>query len=356
MQQTGRYVCTASGGSGKVGGWEGNANKQYHIQTDEGPERYFKYQTVSGQYRKERRLSDGTVVGTYGWVDANGLLRLRDYIADDKGYRIVRTKMLSVGTHTPIADAVSAAKKVPAQAGVGVRPVIHHAPPPPATHQSAPVALVQQSPAVTIVHQGEAVPIVQQSPSVTIVHQGEAVPQPPTPDQVHPTASPTTPLPALSLSDYIKSQRLESSTPAPPPVSSTLPPIAAPTDVPQQASTLGYVPPLTYRPFYNPTNSFDYAANKLYESVTGVRYEDADRRPEYDGVAFTHNGFRYYLPTHYHEEENSASDTRAGSFGYVDPFGIRRVIYYNTSPQTGFVHRKNNRYVGFQSTPYDPRY
>lgn len=43
--------------------WTGSPNSQFHIQTDEGPERYFKYQTESGQYRKEKRLQDGTVVG-----------------------------------------------------------------------------------------------------------------------------------------------------------------------------------------------------------------------------------------------------------------------------------------------------
>lgn len=67
------------------GGWDTQPNTQYHIQTDEGPERYFKYQTISGQYRKERRLQDGSVVGTYGWVDADGYLRLNDYVADSKG-------------------------------------------------------------------------------------------------------------------------------------------------------------------------------------------------------------------------------------------------------------------------------
>lgn len=67
------------------GGWDTAPNTQYHVQTDEGPERYFKYQTISGQYRKERRLQDGTVVGTYGWVDADGYLRLNDYVADSKG-------------------------------------------------------------------------------------------------------------------------------------------------------------------------------------------------------------------------------------------------------------------------------
>lgn len=72
------------------GGWDTEPNTQYHIQTDEGPERYFKYQTISGQYRKERRLQDGSVVGTYGWVDADGYLRLNDYVADSKGKSVTR--------------------------------------------------------------------------------------------------------------------------------------------------------------------------------------------------------------------------------------------------------------------------
>lgn len=76
--------------------------------------------------------------------------------------------------------------------------------------------------------------------------------------------------------------------------------------------------------------------------------------PLYDGVSVTKNGFRYYLPRHYQEEENFGQDEKAGSFGYIDPFGIRRVIYYNAGGK-GFVVRKNNRYVGFNATPYDPR-
>ncbi|XP_050740233.1 uncharacterized protein LOC127010340 isoform X2 [Eriocheir sinensis] len=76
---------------------------QYHIQTDEGPDRYFRFQTYTGQYRKEKRLDDGTVFGTYGWVDATGLLRLYDYIADKAGYRIVRTRQLMVPKVDPAA-------------------------------------------------------------------------------------------------------------------------------------------------------------------------------------------------------------------------------------------------------------
>lgn len=33
-------------------------------QSDEGPERFFRYQTDSGQFRNEKRLKDGTVIGT----------------------------------------------------------------------------------------------------------------------------------------------------------------------------------------------------------------------------------------------------------------------------------------------------
>lgn len=55
-----------------VNGYDTPSNPQYHIQTDEGPERYFRYQTLSGQFRKEKRLEDGTVIGTYAWIDDDG--------------------------------------------------------------------------------------------------------------------------------------------------------------------------------------------------------------------------------------------------------------------------------------------
>lgn len=45
--------------------WGTAESSQYHIQTDEGPERFFRYQTDSGQFRNEKRLKDGTVIGKY---------------------------------------------------------------------------------------------------------------------------------------------------------------------------------------------------------------------------------------------------------------------------------------------------
>ncbi|CAG0880936.1 unnamed protein product [Darwinula stevensoni] len=79
----------------------------YHIQTDEGLERYFRYQTYNGQFRKEKRLEDGTQVGTYGWIDPFGKLRLYDYVADSWGYRIVQTRVVDVDKNgKPIGEPI----------------------------------------------------------------------------------------------------------------------------------------------------------------------------------------------------------------------------------------------------------
>ncbi len=51
----------------------------------------------SGQYRKEQQHPDGSVSGTYGWVDPNGVLRLFDYVSDAGGYRIERKRLFKVG-------------------------------------------------------------------------------------------------------------------------------------------------------------------------------------------------------------------------------------------------------------------
>lgn len=84
------------------GNWGDTSSSQYHIQTDEGPERYFRYQTDNGQFRKEKRLADGTVIGTEAWIDGFGYLRQKDYIADDQGYRILKSKTVFVGRDRPI--------------------------------------------------------------------------------------------------------------------------------------------------------------------------------------------------------------------------------------------------------------
>lgn len=308
--------------SAKIDGWDTSPNTQYHIQTDEGPERYFRYQTISGQYRKEKRLQDGTVIGSYGWVDADGYLRLNDYIADNNGYRIVRTKRLFVGPQTPIDSALQSAKYVPASAGTDV-----------------------SSPAFK-----EAQPYVEDK-SKFLVFPSSTV----SPAAIFPKRRPTAPAgyyPTSTPPTIVRDSSEDADvaiTPAPhyyvPASKSSYP-----------ASKFAYKAPLyttviKARPEYNQNSVNPFYGEKLYSASR----KSFDETPNYDGISVTRNGFRYYLPRQYHEEENSAGDERTGSFGYIDPFGIRRVIYYNASPGTGFVHRKNNRYVGFNATPYDPR-
>lgn len=336
--------------------------EQYHIQTDEGPERYFRYQTISGQYRKEKRLEDGTVVGSYGWVDADGYLRMRDYIADNKGYRILKTKNIFVGRNRPIGEAIASSKRTRPSAG-------------------------------TLVETKKVTP--DEIKSTTVKYD---------------TATPTYETPSTILDVTPKYTTVVTSSPRRKPskyVAVTRRPIeiySTTTDLPYETITAKYSP-IRYTPSHEPyvqilpnslpsttvkplapisSNSLEY----IPESYQSTRYEDdytnnrylngptypIDRNgniytgynerigngydpqyPYYDGVSVTNDGFRYYLPRQYHEEQNLPGDKRDGSFGYIDPFGIRRVIYYNTAPGTGFQHRKNNRYVGFDATPYDPR-
>ncbi|CAH0769291.1 unnamed protein product [Bemisia tabaci] len=304
------------------GGWDTDPKTQYHIQTDEGPERYFRYQTMSGQYRKEKRLPDGTVVGSYGWVDPDGYLRLRDYIADDKGYRIVKTKKVFVGKEAPIGNAVASAKYVPSQGGVGVENA-QLKPQPPVYKSSYDSSALLRFPTTL-------------EPSSTPISLA---------DYLKSKESPN----AIPVSDYLHERKQQvqdylrfGERKQEPEVVVT--PNAYPKPENYSPLSQDYVQPITFRPYFN---------TKTYNDNT---LDNAILDSSYDGVAMTHNGFRYYLPRHYHEEESPNSYQRAGSFGYIDPFGIRRVIYYNTSPGSGFKVRKNNRYVGFNSTPYDPRF
>lgn len=280
--------------------WNNPASSQYHIQTDEGPERYFRYQTNSGQYRKEKRLDDGTVVGTYAWIDADGFLRQRDYIADNAGYRILKTKNLYVGRDTPISQAIKSAKKVPAAAGTLVKGTT----PTPPTVSVTPYA----SPAVSV------------TPYVEISQNGISSTTPrPTPASVY-LPTPSTPAP-FSINPWYYT--------------------SAPKKDPYPVQ------------FENgPTYPIDNRGQTYTGNHLGNGYDP--QYELYDGVSVTNDGFRYYIPRAYHEEQN-LGDKKSGSFGYIDPFGIRRVIYYNAGPGTGFQHRKNNRYVGFDATPYDPR-
>lgn len=282
-------------------GWSFEPNTQYHIQTDEGPERYFRFQTLNGQYRKEKRLADGTVIGTEGWLDPLGYLRLKDYIADHEGFRILRSKMVYVGKDRPIQDAVTEAKRVPAQTGVLARP--RRPPNPFRKPETNDVAPLLGNDINAGVHAATTARPAYVPGRDYYYNRGSGQ-----------TADPY-------------SRRRNQYYPA------------------RQPSQVLQTPVASYR--------VPSRANPQVAAV--ARSGQSGDYPPYDGTYTTANGFQYYLKRHYHEEEREPAGDSVGSFGYIDPFGIRRVIYYKTDPQTGgFVHKKNNRYVGFQATPYDP--
>lgn len=136
------------------------------------------------------------------------------------------------------------------------------------------------------------------------------------------------------------------------PVSVTLPTVF-------RSTTLSPISSTAAVPLFN-RHSHNRDSNKLayYPPIQldfGNSIEDRKHFDRYN--ARIANGFSYYLPRHYHEEtyREANANNRDGSFGYIDPFGIRRVVYYHASPDGGFKVRKNNRYVGFHAKPYDSK-
>ena len=57
--------------------------------------------------RKEVRLEDGSVVGTFGWRDTSGLIRYYDYIADHKGYRILDQRKGYASHEEDVSNVIS---------------------------------------------------------------------------------------------------------------------------------------------------------------------------------------------------------------------------------------------------------
>ncbi|XP_073840827.1 uncharacterized protein [Musca autumnalis] len=384
------------------------ASDQYHIQTDEGPERYFRFQTNNGQFRKEKRLQDGTVIGTEAWIDAAGYLRLKDYIADKQGYRILKSKVTYVGQGADIQDAIKSTKSVPAQSGVLVdgKNGIHSSSRPNSISNDGTSAKLYspplQTPAPTLVatvtttekpilgylspsesgklektpylgfdHYPNEVPVetskrrypasnsheelgehsVVSIPSIEMAPPLETRRRRP----IRPIAiAPANPAP-IAANELVKNTGYHYSTPAPfvtaapkagyyygPAQSQSNPTQQPPQSLPYDVNALeGLLPPLP--PLYQ----------RQRVPLTPHGYGTRLTAPEYNDVTVTRNGFRYVLPHQYHEEEQLNESKKAGSFGYVDPFGIRRVVYYNASPQKGFIHRNHNQYVGLGATPYD---
>ncbi|XP_037807150.1 uncharacterized protein LOC119600741 [Lucilia sericata] len=386
------------------------ASDQYHIQTDEGPERYFRFQTNNGQFRKEKRLQDGTVIGTEAWIDAAGYLRLKDYIADKQGYRILKSKVVFVGQGTEIEDAIKSTKAVPAQSGVLVdgKHGLQNRPNSIASHSSSiyaqvtstlapptapPVTTTTERPILGYLSPAEAAKL-EPTSYLGFDHYPNELPEAPKhrrpvvyvrpPKQQYNYQYTTTterteiPLPSIDMEPPRESTRRRIR----PIVVAPLKPQPIAADELKQG-VYGYSTPKPFeaviRTTATPNAGYNYGPSAYGQSSQNLPLDVNaleggllpplpplyQRRrvpaqanndytaPDYNDVTVTRNGFRYILPHQYHEEEQITDTKKAGSFGYVDPFGIRRVVYYNASPEKGFIHRNRNRYVGLGAQPYD---
>lgn len=153
---------------------------------------------------------------------------------------------------------------------------------------------------------------------------------------------------AISLND------VESSVPYAP-IAATVPTTFGSATVSPISSTASVVPLFNRHSYYRGASKRPIAYYPSNQLDFGNGIDDKKHFDRYN--ARISNGFSYYLPRHYHEEtyQQANANNRDGSFGYIDPFGIRRVVYYHASPDGGFKVRKNNRYVGFNAKPYDSK-
>ncbi|XP_045621937.2 uncharacterized protein [Procambarus clarkii] len=348
--------------------------KQYHIQTDTGPDRYFRYQTYNGQYRKEKRLDDGTVIGTYGWVDATGLLRLYDYIADTKGYRIVRQKTMKVPKIT----------EPPPETPVTQDPSVLHITQEPSISQLTDATKRPLVPAPTEV-QAQSI-----SPPITSVPGSEPTRRDPPPSVplYEPTRrDPTSSIPlfeptrrdpissvplsqptrrdptstSVSGSEFTKSDLSSASAQGPLTNPVSRPQVTTNTKTRTRGSTRwGGRPAASHnlrqqlRPFRRTQPKPDTSPN-LRRPSTGEQDTGLSRTPNTGTDDLPTEGkftINYDLGNQFHFEKILSDGTKVGKHGYVDPLGILRVSHYTSGP-AGHNQRQESRWVGSRD-PYNP--
>jgi len=130
---------------------------QHHAQDEWGQYQYG--YTNEDSTKLEQRLADGSVRGTYSYVDANGIVQRVDYISDALGFRVAATNL-------PVANPVAAevpAPVAPVVAPPTVTPVVQE----PAVEKAAAGVVLPNG----LVHT-PAVPVVQSAvPAVSYVNQ-----------------------------------------------------------------------------------------------------------------------------------------------------------------------------------------
>ncbi|XP_037799596.1 uncharacterized protein LOC119594603 isoform X2 [Penaeus monodon] len=332
---------------------------QYHIQTDDGSERYFRYQTYDGQYRKEKRLDDGTVIGTYGWVDATGLLRLYDYVADLSGYRIVRKKTLKMAQQprAPVTEApvrrnpsrpssfrTPSRASVRDQPGLSVSVVRTPTPKPSYTLQRTSPIRRPQAPRGTAPTSDSA-----DAPSqgLPLGESGsEAQPDPATVGD--PTGNPATHAnrghggTATKLTSHTTATQASGEA-----GTLTRRPVRVGSSSPRRRtqSTREHLVQRTGDLLIERTR--DLVTERPGDKVTEAPINGPINRRLPEAGTYSIN---YDLGNQFHKEKILPDGTKVGKHGYVDPLGILRVTYYTTGPN-GHQQSQESKWVGTRD-PY----
>ncbi len=283
---------------------------QFHIQTDggEGDRRFFRYQTRGGQFRKETVTESGAIVGTFGWVDAAGVLRVTDYVADERGYRVLRKRNIRVGKG-------GGAGKVNRANEERVRKAMQRF-----QRKRRPRVEVEEVNSL-------AAPPQQKSPRLErrIDHGNGVV--------------------------TVKVQ----------PLFGALPPVKEEDDLLPSPFFVRRIQPrgegsrLRYEPGENLIGraAAGRRAKKVFGERTGrklKRVVKRRRRPDAidEETRRRNKVLDYQTDKSYHRESVGADGSRLGEFGYIDPLGVRRVVTYATGPgEEGDLSKvKENDYVG----------
>ena len=333
---------------------------QFHIQTDTGDNRFFKYQTWNGSFRKEVTLDDGSVAGSYGWVDANGILRVTEYVSDDKGYRITKTETYNVGKQTTPAPGTGAAVPGPTtplpsppEPQQPIQPVQPVQPAKPPQHEESNEISDDQTFFVPVLRPYSGPLPVARNPFFVL------------------TGVPSAPQPFFAKSPIVrqlplrKRRRLGAST-----FGARTNGIQPVFDEIQGRSAGSKV--------QGPIDNKDDFLFFPERQAKRARFEAADQVPlrrrllkngrvfarvpnAIGGRALVVKRRRNKSPIHgdkmsinyqtdktFHTEVEAEDGERHGEYGYIDPLGVRRVVTYTTGARgsSGITKQKENDYVG----------
>lgn len=118
---------------------------QHHAQDEYGQYQYG--YTNEDSAKLEQRLADGSVRGTYSYIDANGVVQRVDYISDALGFRVAAT---NIPVHTPCVEgedcSVAPAPVTPVVAPAPAAPVVIPAPSVPQNVYTPVQPVLQQIP------------------------------------------------------------------------------------------------------------------------------------------------------------------------------------------------------------------